>query len=156
MALSRPAIPAQLHPLLQTLRTPRIVRRTISPSAAALDHQPALSAAQPDLAVLGRQHRAGALCRGPGAALDAVLRTLDRRLHPALAVREGSSAKGLAGAPRQPAADAAAVGDRLRVQQRDLLHGASTHAGAERASDPVLRTAVRGAVDAAAVRRKAD
>src|SRR5262249_36812560 len=132
-------------------RTPRIVRKTLASRPVALDRQPALSAAQPDLAVLGGQYRAGALCRGSRAALDAVLRALDRRLHPALAVREGSSAKGLAGAPRQPAADAAAVGDRLRVQQRDLLHGASAHAGAERASDPVLRTAVRGAVGAAAV-----
>src|SRR5579871_4260210 len=91
-SLSRLAIPAQLHPIFQSLRIPRIVRRTEASVPAALDRQPALSAAQPDLAVLGRQHRAGALCRRPCAADDVVLRTLDRRLHPALAVREGSSA----------------------------------------------------------------
>ena len=40
--------------------------------------QPALSALEPDLAVLGRKYRSWALCRRPRAADDAVLYQVDR------------------------------------------------------------------------------
>jgi drug/metabolite transporter (DMT)-like permease len=62
--------------------------------------QPALSATEPDLAVLGRQHRAGAPCRRPCAAADAVLRALDRHLPDPAAVRLAAPEAGLAGAAR--------------------------------------------------------
>ena len=118
--------------------------------------QPALSAAEPDLAVLGRQYRAGALCRRPRAADHADHRPLVRRLPDPAAVRLAASQARLAGAARPAAADGGAVGDRICLQQRDFLLGAAIYPGAERAADPVVRTAVRGAVVAAAVRGAAD
>ncbi len=121
-----------------------------------LAQQPALSAAQPDLAVLGRQHRAGALCRRPRAADDAVLRTLDRRVSHAAAVRAAAPEARLAGAASQTAAGAGVVGDRLCVQQCDFLLGAAVYRGAQCALNPVVRPAFRGAVVAGAVRRPAD
>ena len=54
------------------------------------------------------------------------------------------------------AADGAVVGDRICHQQRDVLLGAAIYPGAERAADPVVGTAVRGTVVAAAVRHAAD
>src|SRR5262245_12885044 len=108
----------------------RIVRKAFTPFAARLAQQPALSAAQPDLAVLGRQYRAGALRRGPWAADDARLRALDRSLHPALAVCVASSEARLARLAGAPAVDTDAVGDRLCLQQCAVLLGPELHAGA--------------------------
>ena len=134
----------------------RIVRRTQAPLPAALAQQPALSAVEPDLAVLGRQYRARALRRRPCAADDAVLRPVDRRVPHAAAVRLAASEARLAGVAGAAAADGGAVGDRVCLQQRAVLLGAAIHPGAERAADPVFRTAVRGAVVAGPVRRAAD
>jgi len=54
--------------------------RTIAacPRSARMAQQPALSALEPDLAVLGRKYRSWALCRRPRAADDAVLYQVDR------------------------------------------------------------------------------
>src|ERR1700746_3081364 len=73
-----------------------LVRRIHAPLPAQLAEQPALSAAQPCLVVLGRQHRARPLCRRPCAAVDAVLHPLDRGVPDPLAVCEGPSAARLA------------------------------------------------------------
>src|SRR5437867_10353579 len=85
------------------------------PSSRPVAEQPALFAADPDLAVLGRQHRAGAPCRRPRAALDAVLRPLDRHLSDPAAVCLAASEAGLAGAARAPADDAVSVAGGLRL-----------------------------------------
>src|ERR1700761_3115729 len=100
--------------------------------------QPALSAAEPDLAVLGRQYRAGTLCRRPRPADDAVLHPLDRRIRGAAAVRLAASESRLAGVAATAAAAGRAVGHRLRAQQRAVLLGPAIHPGAECADDPVL------------------
>ena len=84
------------------------------PRSDQMAQQPALSAIEPDLAVLGRQYRACALCRRPCAADDAVLRPVDRRVRHAAAVRVAASRARLAGAARATAADGGAVGDRFR------------------------------------------
>src|SRR5258705_10860332 len=118
--------------------------------------QPALSAPEPDLAVLGRQYRARTLRRRPRATDDAVLRALDRRVFHAAAVRLAASETRLAGLAGAAAADRGAVGDGICHQQRTVLLGAAIHPGAQRAVDPVVGTAVRGAVVADAVRRTAD
>src|SRR5258705_10962186 len=118
--------------------------------------QPALSAPQPDRAVLGRQYGARTLCRRPCAADDAVLYQVDRRAFAAAAVRMAASQARLAGVARTDTADAAAVGDGICHQQRAVLLGAAIYPGAERAVDPVVRTALRGVVVAGAVRRAAD
>src|SRR5689334_19826149 len=115
-----------------------------------LAQQPALSAAQPDLAVLGRQYRAGALRRRACAADDTVLRALDRRVCDAAAVRAAASEARLAGAAGETAAGAGAVGDGLCLQQRDLLLGPAIYRGAQRAADPVVRPAVRSTLVAGA------
>lgn len=119
-------------------------------------HPSALSAAEPDRAVLGRQYRARALCRRTLAAVDLDLHQMDWRLpHPA-AVRAAAPEARLAGAACKPAVDGVAVGDRLCLQQCDFLLGHAVHPGAECTADPVLRTAVRRAVVAAVVRRAPD
>src|ERR1700676_52070 len=118
--------------------------------------QPALSAAQPDVAVLGRQYRARALRRRPRAADDVVLPQMDRRVLHAAAVCLAASQARLAGAARTSSADDGAVGDRVCHQQRAVVLGAAVHPGAERAADPVVWAAVRGAVVAAIVWRPPD
>src|SRR5450631_4147506 len=118
--------------------------------------QPALSALEPDFAVLGRQYRARALRRRPRAADDAVLRPLDRRVFHAAAIRASASQARLAGLAGTASADRGVVGERICHQQRAVLLGAAIYPGAERAADPVLGTAVRGVVVAHAVRRAAD
>src|SRR6185436_9706441 len=112
------------------------------PSSSQVAEQPALSAADPDLAVLGRQHRAGAPCRRPCAAADAVLRPLDRHLSDPAAVCLAAPEAGLAGAACASADDAVSFLRRVRLQQRDLLLGPAIYRGAERAVDPVGGTAV--------------
>ena len=119
-----------------------------------LNNQP--SAADPDLAVLGRQHRARAPCRRPRAALDAVLRPLDRHLSDPAALCLAASEEGLAGAARASADDAVSVIGGVRLQQCDLLLGPAIYRGAECAVDPVGGTAVRRAVVAGAVRHPPD
>src|SRR5437868_5907364 len=116
----------------------------------------AISALEPDLAVLGRQHRAGALRRRSRPADDAILRQVDRRVCYAAAVRPALSRARLAGVARASSADGAALRDGLRRQQRAFLLGAAIYPGAERAVDPIIRTVIRGAVVAIVVRRAAD
>src|SRR6266404_2191840 len=111
---------------------------------------------EPDLAVLGRQYRAWAICRRPGAAADAVLREVDRGIPDIAAVRMGASWTRLAGAALPSCADGGAVGDGVCPQQRAVILGFATHPGAQRAIDPVIGTVVRGAVVAAAVWAAAD
>ena len=122
------------------------------PPSAQVAEQPALFAADPDLAVLGGQHRAGAPCRRPRAAADAVLRPLDRHLSDPAALCLAASEAGLAGAARASADDAVSVVRRVRLQQCDLLLGPAIYRGAERTFDPVVGTAVCRAVVAGAVR----
>src|SRR5450756_3136639 len=117
------------------LRYQRLVRSPPAPLSTRLAQQTALSAFEPDLAVLGRQHRACALRRRPCAAADAVLRPLDRLVHPAVAVCPDPPRAGLAGPARALAADAGAVGNRLCGQQRPVLLGTAIYPGAERAAD---------------------
>src|SRR5690349_24417140 len=105
-----------------------------------------ISAAQPGLAILGRQYRARALCCRPCAADNAHLRPVDRRVLYAAAVRAASSGKGLAGATRSPSAGVRPLGDRFRPQQRDVLLGIATYRSIECAADPVVGPVVRGAV----------
>ena len=126
------------------------------PRSGPVAEQPALSAADPDLAVLGGQHRAGAPCRRPRAAADAVLHPLDRHLSDPAALCLAASEAGLAGAARASADDAVPVVRRVRLQQCDLLLGPAIYRGAERASDPVGGTAVCRAVVAGAVRHPPD
>src|SRR5262245_55367800 len=87
----------------------RVVCRTAVSFSAALAQQPALSAAQPDFAVLGRQYRARPLCCGSRAADDAVLRALDRRFPDAVAVRSAAHEARLAGLARALALAGAVV-----------------------------------------------
>src|SRR4029077_10714625 len=103
-------------------------------------------AAEPGCVVLGREYRPGAPCRRPCAADHADHDPLVRRLPDPAAVRLAASEARLAGAARPPAADAVPVGDRIRLQQRNFLLGTAIYPGAERAVDPVVRAAVRGAV----------
>src|SRR3954468_7500925 len=81
---------------------------------------------------------------------------MDRRVPPFAAVRLAAPQAGLAGLATALATDDPAVGNRVRLQQCGLLLGAAVHPGAERAVDPVFRTAVGGALVAAAVRATAD
>ena len=126
------------------------------PRSRPVAEQPALFAADPDLVVLGGQHRAGAPCRRPRAAVDAVLRPLDRHLSDPAALCLAASEAGLAGAARASADDAVPVVRRVRLQQCDLLLGPAIYRGVERAFDPVGRTAVCRAVVAGAVRHPPD
>src|SRR5207249_2930481 len=112
------------------------------PSSSPVAEQPALSAADPDLAVLGGQHRAGAPCRRPRAAPDAVVRPLDRHLSDPAALCLAAPEAGLAGAARASADDAVPVVRRVRLQQCNLLLGPAIYRGAERAFDPVVGSAV--------------
>ena len=150
--LSREANAAHSLPEAMTIPRPIAVRPRSGPMA-----QPsALSAAEPDRAVLGRQYRARALCRRTLAAVDPDLHQVDRRLpHPA-AVRAAAPEARLAGAACKAAVDGAAVGDRLCLRQCDFLLGHAVHASTECATDPVLRTAVRRAMVAGVVRRAPD
>src|SRR6266699_1354661 len=113
---------AHRAPVLQA-RYQRLARRIPAPLTIALAQQPALSAIEPDLAVLGRQHRAGALCRGPRAAADSVLHPMDRLVHPAMAICQPPSQEGLACAARAMATAAGAGGHRLCHQQCVVLLG---------------------------------
>src|SRR6267142_294141 len=81
----------------------------------------------------------------PRAAANAVLRPLDRHLSDPAALCLAAPEEGLAGAARASADDAVPVAGRVRLQQCDLLLGPAIYRGAERAVDPVGRTAVRGA-----------
>src|SRR6478736_9249251 len=132
--------------------------RTIAacPRSARMAQQPALSALEPDLAVLGRKYRSWALCRRPRAADDAVLYQVDRGVFDTAAVCMDASRARLAGAARPSCADGGAVGDGVCRQQRAVLLGAAAHPSAERAIDPVVRTVVRGAVVALVVWPPAD
>src|SRR4051812_40618174 len=98
-----------------------LARATKARLAALLAQQPAVSAAHTGLAVLGRQHRARALCGRSCPAADIVLRPLDRDLPDAVAVRASASAPGLAHPARALAADPAVLADRLCRQQRAVL-----------------------------------
>src|SRR3954453_3338766 len=105
-----------------------------------LAQQPALGAAQPELAVLGRQHRARPPCRRACAAADGDHDPLVRRVPAAVAVLLAASEARLARPTQEPAAYAVSVAGGLCLQQRDLLLGQAVYRGAERAADPVGRT----------------
>src|SRR5207248_3426998 len=138
-----PAVnPAQLGPRDHDPARASAARLPSSPVAK----QPALFVAEPDFAVLGRQHRAGAPCRRARAALDAVLRSLDRHLSDPAALCLAASEAGLADAAGPSADDAVSVAGRFRLQQCDLLLGPAIYRGVERAFDPVGGAAVRLAV----------
>src|SRR5450756_1993455 len=111
--------------------------------------QPALSAPEPDRAVLGRQYRARALRRRPCAADDAVLRQVVRRVLHTAAVCAAAFAARLAGPAREDTADGAAVGDGICHQQRAVLLGAAIYPGAERIADPVVGACLLYTSDAA-------
>src|ERR1700759_4089637 len=129
----------------------RIGRRTQTSFSAQLALAPSLSAIKPDLAVLGRQHRADALCRGPRASDNRVLRALDRSLPAAVAVRTTTFRKRLARFARGAALVGAVVGGGVRLQQRAVQRLHAIYVGAQRALDPVLRAAVHRAVVTGAV-----
>src|SRR6266478_1557950 len=90
-ALSRQLRSAQARPRLSRICSQRIAHPIAFSFPAALAQQPALSAAKPDLGVLGRQYRARELCRRSCAADDAVLRAVDRRVSDIVAVRAAAS-----------------------------------------------------------------
>ena len=128
------------------------IRRRPDPSL----RRPALSAAEPDLAVLGRQRRGRALRHRPHPAGDAGVPALERRVPGAAAVRVQIHPRRLAEDPRQPADDGAARRDRHRRLQHHRLLRPAVHYGAERVADPVGRAAVRRVLVAGAVPYAAD
>ncbi len=117
--------------------------------------QSALSDAQPDVPILGRQHRARTLRGRSCPAVHADILPLGRNVPRPCALRMAISRPGLAGDPQEPAGAAAARLYRLRLQQRAVLLGPAAHPGLERAADPVVGAAVRRALVADAVRREA-
>src|SRR4051812_48465042 len=122
----------------------------------ALARQPALSAAQPDRAVLGRQrhrraHRGGAYC-----ARHAVVPALERRVPDHSAVRLAPSGARLAADPEAARHDDPALRHRNRRLQHAAILGARTHPGAQHAVAAIGGTAVRRNLVAGPARRAAD
>src|SRR5205807_4299878 len=96
--------------------------------------------------VLGRQHRARTLYRGPRSAAELVLHQVDRRLSYSVAVRLAAPEARLAGVTRTAAALGDAVGDGICHQHCAVILGAAVHPSAECVVDPVRWAAVRGAM----------
>ena len=133
-----------------------VARSNPAPAAARLACEPAVSAAQPDFAVLGGQRRARPLRRRPRAADRTGDAAMGRRIPVDPAVRLAAPEARVAGDPREPADADPARRHRHRRLQHHCLYRPSVHLGAERAADPVGGAAVRRVLVAGAVPHASD
>ena len=127
-----------------------------APHPLRLARQPALSAAQPDRAVLGRQRHRRPFCGRAYSARHAVVPALERRVPDHPAVRLEPSCPRLGRNPPTARHDDPALRHRHRRLQHPAILGARAHPGAQHPAAAIGGAAVRRDLVAGSARHPAD